>query len=559
MRLAVPRAILAVIVVVMIGIAVADAVFGGTVATYDAAIAAVVGARDTYTVQSVPAGGNGLRVGERVRVLDPGVASRLGAQPQNAPLRVQGIEDGKIVTLHPQPARHTIAGRLWDVLRVAILLLALAVLLLRGTTVPAFALATFLALTGFFSEVVSDPQIGRWWRTTYVAIQGELTSVQTLAMIVLLTALGPPSTLRRRILQVGVALCVAGVLYQAIGVAVLARTGLLLPFVDSAQTGGILDVAFLSYAVFTLIVGLATTEGADRRRLAIVGAALVIGEFNSFYNVVATGSYGAYNTAQLIVGEICLASMAIGLAYAILVERLFDIGFVINRAVVYAVISTIVVTAFLAVEWAVERWAGEIGHVRGQIIEMVVAVVIGLSLRPLHAWVDGVVDAVLFAQRHRAANELERFAREAHLVGEPRKLFDATRWTLRTFARASDCDILLREDDRTFRSVFESPRRFHEDDVLVLRLRASGEPVLRTAFPGLRDADVAFPMVVRGALTGIVLVSLPPRAEPYSPEEVHALERVAREVAFALVALDAAEAKRLREENAALRARLLIS
>ena len=99
----------------------------------------------------------------------------------------------------------------------------------------------------------------------------------------------------------------------------------------------------------------------------------------------------------------------------------------------------------------------------------------------------------------------------------------------------------------------------HEDDVLVLRLRDGHEPVLRSSFPGLVDADVALPMLVRGTLTGIVLVALPERAEPYSPEELHALAFVAREVAFALVALDAAEAKRLREEIAALRARLLIS
>jgi hypothetical protein len=558
MRLGLVRILLGVVIGAMLAVSLADLVLGHHVAAYDAQMTAVTGQRDTFTVRRVQDSTSGLHVGERVTLLDGRPGARLGAQTPGAPLRVRG-DDGGIVTLHPHNATSSVLGRLWDLTRVAVLVLALAILFLRGTTVAGFALAAFLSLTAFFSVSISDPQIGSWFRTAYVAVQGPLGEIQTLALLVLIDALGSSSPLRRRILRIGIWLCLAAAVYQTVGVALLGTTGLLLPFVDSVTTGGAIDVALLFYAVFSLIVSLLTSSGADRRQLAIVGCALVVGEFTTFYNVLTTGSFGIYGAWEQIVGEASLAIMAIGLAYAILVERLFDIGFVVNRAVVYGIVSTIVVMVFIAVEWAVERWAGEIGHVRGQIIEMLVAVVIGLSLRPLQARVDRVVDAVLFAERHRAANELHRFAREAHLVGEPRKLFEATQWTLRTFARASGCDILLREDDRTFRSVLEGARRFHEDDVLVLRLRATTEPVLRAAFPGLRDADVALPMVVRGTLTGIVLVALPQRAEPYSPEELHALERVAREVAFALVALDAAEAKRLREENAALRARLLIS
>jgi hypothetical protein len=558
MRLGLVRILLAVVIGAMLAVSLADLFLGHQLAAYDVEITAVTGQRDTFTVRRVQDASSGLHVGERVTLLEGRPGARLGAQTPGASLRVRG-DNGAIVTLYPHTATSSVIGRLWDLTRVAVLILALAILLLRGATVAGFALAAFLSLTAFFSVSVSDPQIGGWFRTVYVALQGPLGEIQTLALLVLIDALGSPTPLRRLILRIGIWLCLAAALYQAVGVVLLGTTGLLLPFVDSVTMGGMIDVALLCYAIFSLIVSLLTTSGADRRQLAIVGCALVIGEFTTFYNVLTPGNFGIHGTAEQIVGEAALAIMAIGLAYAILIERLFDIGFVVNRAVVYGIVSTIVVTVFIAVEWAVERWAGQIGHVRGQIIEMVVAVVIGLSLRPLHAWVDRLVDAVLFAQRHRAANELQRFAREAHLVGEPRKLFEATQWTLRTFARASDCDILLREDDRTFRSVLESARRLHEDDVLVLRLRATADPVLRTAFPGLRDADVALPMVVRGTLTGIVLVTLPQRAEPYSPEELHALERVAREVAFALVSIDAAEAKRLREENAALRARLLIS
>ncbi len=446
------------------------------------------------------------------------------------------------------------------IFRACALLLGMTVLLLRGKTVQGFALATFLALTGFFASTMSDPHIGAWWRPAFVAVQGPFTALTMLPLIILLGSLSVQTPLLRRLVITGAIFCCADALYQVVGIAALGGYGLLWAFVDSPNSGGILDAALLLYAILVLIAGLNTVQGADRRRLAVVGSSIIIGEFANFYNVVTTGSYGSgYASWMEILDALSLLIMATGLAYAILVDQLFDIGFVVNRAVVFAMITSIVLPVFIAVEWAVERWAGAIGHVEGVTLEMALAVIIGVSLRWLHRWVDGFADEIIFASRHRSVKALHQFSREAQLIAEPRRLFDATVWTLRTFARVSDCDIMLRSDNATFQSVLHSGRRYHEDDVVVVRLRSSREPVLRAAFPGLVDADVAFPMVVRGVLTGIVLAALPARAEPYSPEEFDALAGMAREIGFSLVAADAAETKHLREENAALRARLLIS
>ena len=79
----------------------------------------------------------------------------------------------------------------------------------------------------------------------------------------------------------------------------------------------------------------------------------------------------------------------------------------------------------------------------------------------------------------------------------------------------------------------------------------------RSSFPELDFANVAFPLLVRDSLTGLIACVLPPHAEPYSPEEMDALTMLTREVATALVALDALDAQRLRLEVEELRARLL--
>jgi hypothetical protein len=92
----------------------------------------------------------------------------------------------------------------------------------------------------------------------------------------------------------------------------------------------------------------------------------------------------------------------------------------------------------------------------------------------------------------------------------------------------------------------------------VIRLKSSRTWLERATFPLLTQADLAFPMIVRGRLIGALLCTLPPRAEPLSPEEFDAIAYLMREAGATLVAMDAADAHRLREENLALQARLIL-
>jgi len=65
-------------------------------------------------------------------------------------------------------------------------------------------------------------------------------------------------------------------------------------------------------------------------------------------------------------------------------------------------------------------------------------------------------------------------------------------------------------------------------------------------------------MIVRGRLIGMLLCTLPERAEPLSPEEFDAIAFLMREAGATLVAMDAADAHCLREEALALQARLAL-
>jgi len=65
----------------------------------------------------------------------------------------------------------------------------------------------------------------------------------------------------------------------------------------------------------------------------------------------------------------------------------------------------------------------------------------------VHAWVDRVIDAVLFAARHRAANAVRRFAEEVAVFREPSALVRALLATLTAFTRVERCAVLLADRD----------------------------------------------------------------------------------------------------------------
>ncbi|HTU81296.1 MAG TPA: hypothetical protein VMF61_04150, partial [Candidatus Acidoferrales bacterium] len=104
------------------------------------------------------------------------------------------------------------------------------------------------------------------------------------------------------------------------------------------------------------------------------------------------------------------------LSYAALSRRLFDVGFIINRTAVFGALSTIVIGSFVLLEWAIGKWFEGASHTTSLLLNGVLALGLGLSLRVIHSRVDTVVDRVLFRRRHENERTLRRFAREAAFV-----------------------------------------------------------------------------------------------------------------------------------------------
>lgn len=230
-----------------------------------------------------------------------------------------------------------------------------------------------------------------------------------------------------------------------------------------------------------------------------------------------------------------LAIMPFGLAYAILRHRVIDVGFVLNRAAVYAVVSAIIVGIFILVESLVERFVEQHNHAESIAVRLAVALLLGYYVSFIHKRVDRFIDTIFFRKRHEAEAKLREFALDAPYVTDGSVLLRRCVELVRACAETNDAAVWLRDGSRytkaegTFAAAVVD-----ENDAAIVAMRArhviAELPSLRSALPGV----LGFPMTVRGQLVGVLLCGAKVEDETYAPDEREALSAVATAVAQAL-------------------------
>lgn len=217
----------------------------------------------------------------------------------------------------------------------------------------------------------------------------------------------------------------------------------------------------------------------------------------------------------------------LGLMYAFLSRRLLDVGFVLNRAAVFAGVSLFVVGTFTLAEWALGGWLHSAGRVANVAVSAAIALALGLSLHQIHRRVDRIVDNVFFRKRHEDEHALKRFAREAAFISDPNVVIERATKTLEQHTGALSVEFALHDGDGHYGSV-------NENDAALVTLRASHELVdLHLAETALKG-EFAYPMLARGRLVGALVLGPKDTGEPYAPDESAAIAQLAHGVGVAL-------------------------
>ncbi len=287
-------------------------------------------------------------------------------------------------------------------------------------------------------------------------------------------------------------------------------------------------------------------QGAERTRVRWVSLAIGIGFAGPIVTLAAYVIGGAIQPWMQYTA-LTLLAIPFGLGYAILRHRVVDIGFAVNRALVFGTLSAIVVIAFMVLEWALGSAFVRVSHITSTSLELGLALVLGFSLRWIHARVDRVVDDLFFRERHAAERALRTFAREVAFITDPRVAIARghAELTLRTGAAA--CAVYVIDGPAALRvdaGETPLPDRVDVDDPALVRMRAGRTAVrlhgLGSGFAG----EHAFPMLVRDTVAGAVVLAAKSNGEAYAPDELATVETTVLALGNALDALHTAALKR---------------
>jgi len=308
------------------------------------------------------------------------------------------------------------------------------------------------------------------------------------------------------------------------------------PFVEG--TAGLLTAATaILVAVLCGFLAIAASRGVERQRAVWTLVPLAAFFCCFIAEVIASSSSSSYadSIAVGLISTLVLLTAPVALTYAALSRRLIDVGFFLNRAAVFTIVSAIVIGVFILAEWAASAWLARTTHTTSAFIGLVVALGLGISLRYIHRYVERFIDRVFFRKRHEDESALRSFAHEASFISDRSTLLDRAAQTVKEHTTADAAAILVR-DGATAYAFADGPRAsVSENDRGIVALRAWEKPIDLHLFPDSQlRGEFAFPMISRGVLVGALICGPKRHGEAYAPDESEALQALAYGVGRAL-------------------------
>jgi len=326
-------------------------------------------------------------------------------------------------------------------------------------------------------------------------------------------------------------------------------------------------------ALYAFVDTYLRARGVDRQRIQWVvigfGISLVASPISSFITTELTNYPLELSEAVGLLG----AAAPIMFAYAIIRHRVIDVSFVVNRALVYGVLTTLLVGAFSVIDWL---FIDKLKLARvGTLAEMGVAVAGGFWFNGLHKRVDSFIDAVFFRQRHKAEVQLARVAAALPLatttsavaeclVSEPVQAMSLASAAL---FRCNRDSVYMREQSEGW-DIGDLSELDDSDERLLMLARAEGGPLslyehrwrTQNVPPGPAHPVLVLPIIVRHELAAVVFYGAHVHGEALDPDEIETIAGLASGAATAYDHLDAESMKRkvdsLTSENESLRSLL---
>ena len=248
-----------------------------------------------------------------------------------------------------------------------------------------------------------------------------------------------------------------------------------------------------------------------RSRFSVMFAALPITFLSQSIYIFAT----LFGTVLVDLKSPFLVAAGVGIffgpllfTYAVFRHKVLDIGFAINRTLVYGVLSLMLLLTFGLIEWASEKFVPVAAREKNVFIDAGIALGIFLLFHRVRDFVEGFIEKLFFRTWHENEAYLRTFVRRASFIASPDALTTAFTAELHRFSGGAEINLYLAEGGH----YGKGKRRIDANEPSVVAMKADRGPV-ETA------EQLYLPMIHRAELIGFVRLGAKPSAEVYRPDE----------------------------------------
>ena len=238
----------------------------------------------------------------------------------------------------------------------------------------------------------------------------------------------------------------------------------------------------------------------------------------------------------------------IALAWALLRHRMFNLGLVIQRTLVFSLVGTLVLMTVGLAKWLAEALLRAVGGEHTWLYDAIVAMTVVAVFAFLQRHAVDRVQRFVFRSWYAAADKLQAFIdRAPHvtvsdvLQGRFVEAVDAFCGAQGSALYRADAEGQLLCANATLDG---ATKCIDVNDELAIELRHGSRCVDLTRLTEAPKGDWAFPMQIRGAVYGCLVVSARADGVTYRPEELAQLEDSTYRIGIALEGLRTADLER---------------
>ena len=317
--------------------------------------------------------------------------------------------------------------------------------------------------------------------------------------------------------------------------------------------GGPVSVIAPLVGMAYLIVGWRKSEVAVRNRFALIIFALfayLVGFLVIAWNLSQSGTLLGGSGWLNYLNALMLGVVAPGLlAYAVLRHKLFDLGFAVNRTLVYGTVSAVLLVGIGLTEYAVKSLLPKVWTQGSVFISAGLALGVFLIFHRIHHSVEHFIERLFFHKWQVNEAALKRFVAAAGHMEQPEALGGHFPTELARFTGGAAVALYARTAEGLYTNA--AGETVSADDLALAAMRAELGPIVPAEIGSPLDAALALPMMHQAALAGFILLGPKPTAEDYRPDEVEVMAWATHQIGLDMQAIRVRELEQTNLKQAA--------